>query len=379
MSNTKQRVLVIYGGRSGEHEVSLHSAASVVRNLDRDRFEIRAIGIDKEGLWHSIDPSLIEASLKNPELPLPVDSPQVVLPPGSDSHQVELVGVGNSARISNVDVVFPVMHGPLCEDGSIQGLFELAGVAYVGAGVLGSAVGMDKDVAKRLVLQAGLPTGPYLCYRQFEWARDREKILAEVTEKLPYPVFVKPANLGSSVGITKVANAAALAAAVDLAFRYDRKVLIEQGIDGREIEVSVLENIQADQGPLTSVAGEITPTHDFYSYEAKYLDEKGASLHIPAKISDEQMREVRRLAAEIFTVLECEGMARIDFFLERNTGRFYFNEINTLPGFTTISMYPKLWEASGISYSELLSRLIDLAIRRHRAKLALTRDYKQIS
>lgn len=374
MADKKIRVLVLYGGRSGEHEVSLRSGASVVKNLDKSKFEVIPVGIDKEGLWHLVNPKLLENKIMD-VLPLPSDSPRGILPPRSDSKQVEIINLESQAKISGVDVVFPVLHGPLCEDGSIQGLCETAGVAYVGSGVLGSAVGMDKDVAKRLVAHAGLPYVPYLCYREAEWLRDQEKIRELAIVKLGLPLFVKPANMGSSVGVTKVNRAEDLAAAMQEAFQYDRKVLIEKAVNAREIEVSVLESLERNQPPMASIAGEIVPTHDFYSYEAKYLDENGATLHIPAALAPEQMREIRELSSRIFEVLELEGMARVDYFLERNTGKFYFNEVNTIPGFTTISMYPKLWEASGIGYSELLTHLIQLALNRHKEKLSLSRSF----
>lgn len=374
MAGKKIRVLVLYGGRSSEHEVSLRSGASVVKNLDKTKFEVIPVGIDKEGLWHIVDPKLLAGKIPD-SLPMPTDSPQAALPPRADAKQVDLLNLETNSAIPGVDVVFPVVHGPLCEDGSIQGLCETAGVAYVGAGVLGSAIGMDKDVSKRLVQLAGLPYVPYFCYRQHEWERDKKKIAELARAKLGLPLFIKPANLGSSVGVSKVSAIEELDAAMELAFRYDRKVLIEKGVDGREIEVSVLESKETGKPPLTSVVGEIIPTHEFYSYEAKYLDDNGAALEIPAKITPEQARETRELAGRIFEVLELEGMARVDFFLDKKTGKIYFNEVNTIPGFTTISMYPKLWEESGISYSDLLTHLVEVALRRHRDKVALSRSF----
>lgn len=381
MANKKIRVAVLYGGRSGEHEVSLRSAASVIGNLDRSRFEVVPIAIDKSGRWLLNDVSLIEAAAK-PGAALPVfkDAPAVVLPPSSGSSETSLVHLGpGPASSRGVDVVFPVMHGTFSEDGTIQGLLELADVAYVGCGVLASAVGMDKDVAKRLAREAGVPIAPYLALKKEIWERDPkgsvEKLLAQVKKELGFPVFIKPSNAGSSVGVSKVKDEKTLEAALKTAFRYDRKALVEKGIDAREIEVSALENIEAGKPPLVSIAGEVVPSHEFYSYEAKYLDENGAKLLIPAKLDSEQMKSVQQIAQGAFTALECEGMARVDFFLERKTGKFWFNEINTIPGFTSISMYPKMWEASGLSYKDLLSKLIDLAIARQERKKALSREF----
>ncbi|MCC7441657.1 MAG: D-alanine--D-alanine ligase [Bdellovibrionales bacterium] len=372
------RVAVLYGGRSGEHEISLISAASVIRNLDPTRYEVIPVGIDKEGVWHLNDLKLIESHLQK-ALPVFMDTPRVMLPPTTDSGGagalVALGGVGSATPQRPIDVVFPVMHGPLCEDGTIQGLLELAGVPFVGAGVLGSAVGMDKGVSKRLVSAAGIDTAEFRTFRWDDWKHGRARVLDEIKRSLPYPMFVKPVNLGSSVGIHKVKSAGELEPALEDAFRYDSKVLVERGIAAREIELSALENVDGGE-PLISVAGEIIPTHEFYSYEAKYLDEGGAALEIPAKISEAQQKEARAIAAKVFRALELEGMARVDLFLDKNTGKFLFNEVNTIPGFTSISMYPKLWEASGIGSSDLLNRLIELAIARHGRSNALKRDWK---
>ena len=380
----KLRVAVLYGGRSGEHEVSLQSAASVLRNLDPDRFDAIPIAIDKAGRWHLNDLSLIEKGART--LPVFRDAPMVLLPPNppSDGGATALVPMGTTTGalamgpgLPSIDVVFPVMHGTLCEDGTIQGLLELADAAYVGCGVLASAVGMDKEVAKRLARDAGLPIVPYVTVHEGPWLRNPGPTAQAVAAELGYPCFVKPASSGSSVGVSKVKNATALDNAIREALRYDRKVLIEQAIDAREIEVAVLEHSDPAEPPLTSIAGEINPAdkHEFYSYTAKYLDESGATLRIPAAIDAAQTTEAQRLAAAAFQTLGCEGLARVDFFLDRRDGRFYFNEVNTLPGFTSVSMYPKLWEASGIPYRELLSRLIDLAIARAGRKRALIRDF----
>ncbi|MCM2277299.1 MAG: D-alanine--D-alanine ligase [Oligoflexia bacterium] len=373
-SGKKLKIAVLYGGRSGEHEVSLRSAASVIRNLDPSRFEVIPIGIDKDGRWLLNDVSLIEKGAQ--ALPIFKDHP-VVLPPNPvlDGTALIPLGAGANSAPRKVDVVFPVLHGPLCEDGTIQGLLELADVAYVGCGVLASAVGMDKEVTKRLVRDAGLPIVPYVSARSESWRRDRAAVRERVGRELGYPVFVKPANLGSSVGVHKVKEPAALDAALEDAFRYDTKVLIETSIDAREVELAVLENSEAGAAPLVSVPGEVVPTHEFYSYEAKYLDENGAALNIPARLTEAQTREAQRIAARAFESLECEGLARVDLFIDRGSGKFYFNEVNTIPGFTSISMYPKMWEASGIPYQELLSKLIDLAVARHARKQALVREF----
>lgn len=375
----KIRVAVLYGGRSGEHEVSLLSAASVLRYLDPSRYEAVPIGIGKDGRWHFNDLSLIEQGAKS--LPIFKDSPEVLLPPypAPASGENTLVPVGKSSSgllPSAIDVVFPAMHGPLCEDGSVQGLFELADVAYVGSGVLASAVGMDKDVAKRLVAGAGIAVTPYFSLSLGKFRADKTAAVKQVEKLGGYPVFVKPANQGSSVGIHKAKDPASLLSAIEDAFRYDVKILIEKGIDAREIELSVLENPAFGEPALVSEVGEITPTHEFYSYEAKYLDENGAALLIPAKLSATEKEEAKTLSRRIFEALECEGMARVDLFLDRKTGKFLFNEVNTLPGFTSISMYPKLWEASGVSYSDLLSKLIELAIARHGRRKSLLRERK---
>lgn len=376
------RVAVLYGGRSGEHEVSLQSAASVLRNLDPERFEPLPIAIDKTGRWHIGDVSLIERGART--LPVFHDAPTVLLPPNPPSAtdgESSLIPVSQASVASPlpaIDVVFPVMHGTLCEDGTIQGLFELADVAYVGCGVLASAVGMDKEFAKRLARDAGLPIVPYVSVLEGPFRKDPAATAAAVATSLGYPCFVKPASSGSSVGVSKVKSAAGLSAAIAEALRYDRKVLIEKAIDAREIEVAVLEHPDPAEGPLTSTVGEINPasTHEFYSYTAKYLDEAGAELCIPARLTAAQAQEAQRLAALAFTSLGCEGLARVDFFLDRGDGQLYFNEVNTLPGFTSVSMYPKLWEASGIPYRELLSRLIDLALARAERKRQLVRDFQ---
>ncbi|MBL7716777.1 MAG: D-alanine--D-alanine ligase [Bdellovibrionales bacterium] len=379
----KIRVAVIYGGKSGEHEVSQVSAASVIRHLDPKRFEPIPVSVDKEGKWNVGDTQLLEGAPRS--LPVFADRPEVFLPPYEVRRAEDAIGpgttlmtIGEGGGAYNIDVVFPVIHGTNGEDGTIQGLFELAGIPYVGCGVLSSAVGMDKDVAKRLARDAGIPVVPYICLKGGSYQGSEEKLRERVGRELGFPVFVKPSNAGSSVGVHKVTEASALKAAIDDSFRFDTKVLIEKAINAREIELSALESLDPKSPPRISIAGEITPTHEFYSYEAKYVDENGAKLKIPADLTDAQMKQAQDLARDVFVALECEGMARVDLFLDKKNGVFYLNEINTIPGFTHISMYPKLWEASGLSYRDLLTELIDLAIARFERKKGLVRDFSEI-
>ncbi len=373
--NPKIKVAVLYGGRSGEHEISLQSAASVVRHLDTQYFDIVPIGIDKQGHWHLNDMQQITCDDSLKTMPLTTRNAELLPSPACVAKR-ELVVRNTDATPEKIfDVVFPVMHGTLCEDGTLQGLLELADVPYVGAGVLASAVAMDKDVSKRLVAAAGIPVPPFAAIKKGAWDSNPDGYLQGISQALGYPVFVKPANTGSSVGIHKVKNADELLAAITDAFLYDTKVLVEKALNIREIELSVLENPEYGNPPLVSVAGEVVPTHEFYSYEAKYLDENGADLLIPAPLSAEKMQEAQTMAANIFELLECEGMARIDMFMDKETGALYFNEANTLPGFTSISMYPKLWEASGILYPQLLTHLVKLALARYERKQTLKRDW----
>jgi len=354
--NKRLRIGVIFGGRSGEHEVSLASAASVVRALDPEKYEAVPIGIGKDGRWFIGTPAqkmLPEVLRQGQRVMLSADPNVGALMP------LEPSGAGTQ----RVDVIFPVLHGTYGEDGTVQGLLDLAGLPYVGSGVIGSAVGMDKDMAKRLFLQAGLPVGEFLAILRSEWESSRERILRAVAKKFRFPLFVKPATLGSSVGMTKVHKREELPAALDLAAEFAQKIVVERNMRGREIEVSVLGNDE----PQASVPGEIIPHREFYDYTAKYLEE-GTRLEIPAKLTKAQVRRFREYAVRAFRCLECRGMARVDFFLEKPSGRIYLNEINTIPGFTSISMYPKLWEASGISYRELIDRLIQLALAEHREK-----------
>jgi len=350
----KIRVGVIFGGRSGEHEVSLRSAESILKAIDRDKYDVVPIGITHAGRWLASRGALAVLPAKDQIQKVLTSGEPITLP-------AEPAGQGI------VDVIFPILHGTYGEDGTIQGLLELANVPYVGAGVLGSAVGMDKDVMKRLLREAGLPIVDYWTVRN---RQELDSFLRAHISNLPYPVFVKPANLGSSVGISKVHAAEELPAALQAAAEYDRKIVVEKGVDAREIELSVLGN----DDPMASVPGEIVPSREFYDYEAKYINDDSRLL-IPAPLTESQVKEAQRLAIAAFRVLECSGMARVDLFLEKASGKFYVNEINTLPGFTSISMYPKMWEASGISYPQLIDRLITLALERHAEKNKLRTKY----
>lgn len=360
----KIRVGILFGGKSAEHEVSLQSAKNVIDAIDKEKYEVSLIGIDKSGKWllpnksefllNANDPKLIKLNKSNEE--------NVALVPQSGG---ELTNLSHQGPSSSVDVVFPILHGPFGEDGTVQGLLKLAGVPFVGAGVLGSAVGMDKDIMKRLLRDAGVPTAKFLVFTP-------EKAISfeEVKGQLGLPLFVKPANLGSSVGVSKVKNESDFQEALDKAFEYDNKVLVEEFIDARELECAVLGN----QNPIASGVGEIIPQHEFYSYEAKYIDEKGALLEVPAQIDSEVVKRIQALAIQTFKTLSCEGLARVDCFLTKD-GKLLVNEINTIPGFTKISMYPRLWEASGISYQELISRLIELALERFEREKNLKNSY----
>lgn len=363
----KIRIALLFGGRSAEHEVSLQSAASVMQNLDPERYEPVLIGIDKQGRWWVDGKKQIAAE---GSLSLP-DGTQVILNSQTDTQESfgELIPLFekhlSDLSSPTIDVAFPVLHGPMGEDGTVQGLLELAGLPYVSCGVMSSAIAMDKDIAKRIAMQDNISVAPYLVLKQGQWHKQKQLWLDKIFQTLSLPVFVKPANLGSSVGIQKAKTLDQLSEAIETAFKYDTKILIEKAVNAREIEIAVLENADYGEKPLASIPGEIISQHEFYSYEAKYLDEHGALLEIPAKLTEQQIQEAQSMAIAIFEALECEGMARIDLFLDKDSGKFYFNEANTIPGFTKISMYPKLWEASGIPYTDLLSHLIDLAIARH--------------
>lgn len=355
------RVGVLFGGRSAEHEVSLRSALSVMEAMDRDKYELVPIGVSKTGEWLRMDADFLEGPSRALTLEGPTKGDRVALLPHPENQS--LVSLDNGARGPQrpLDVVFPVLHGPLGEDGTVQGLMELADIPYVGSGVLGSAVGMDKAVMKALFLQRGLNITPYRVFLRKQWQDDPGSVLAECESAFPYPWFVKPANLGSSVGISKVPAAGEFAAAMDDAAQYDRKLIVEAGVHHvREVEVSVMGNDE----PRASVAGEILPSHEFYDYESKYLDD-ATRLIIPAELPDAVSDEARNVAVEAFLALDLAGLARVDFLLDANTLEVYLSEVNTMPGFTSVSMYPKLWEASGIPYAELIDRLIQLAIERH--------------
>jgi D-alanine-D-alanine ligase len=354
----KLRVGLLFGGRSVEHEVSIASASSIFQALDPSRYEVLPICVGHDGAWRIGSVGMLPEEAAQTDHPLP------------GPRAIERVG-GDDAEGRPVDVIFPIIHGTGGEDGSLQGFLELAGVPYVGAGVLGSAVCMDKDVAKRLLVEAGIPVVPWVLVRAHELADDAA-VLDRVFAELAPPVFVKPANLGSSVGTHKVNSREDLLPALRDAARYDEKILVERAIDGREIEVAVL----GDAHPEASLPGEICPRAEFYDYESKYVDED-TELLVPAPLEPAQVEQVQRLALEAYGVLEAGGMARVDFFLERGTDRLYVNELNSLPGFTDVSMYPRLWDASGLPYPALVDRLIELALERHRRREALETTYRR--
>jgi len=391
----KLRVGVVFGGRSGEHEVSLLSAASILKAIDREKFDVVPIGINKSGHWLTAGAAkgLLEGSQPQAEPKklragdpaatpgarvLAEGEPTLLAPEPEAAPSLarnEAAALDSHAALGgqSLDVVFPVLHGTFGEDGTIQGLFELAGIAYVGSGVLGSSAGMDKDVMKRLFAQAGLPMVKHVTLLRAEWEKSPRKSIAKIEAALKYPVFVKPANLGSSVGISKAHDRKELGPALDMAAKYDRKLVVEQGVGGkrskaRELEVAVLGN----DDPKASVVGEIIPGKEFYDYEAKYLSEGSAAV-IPARLTKAQTKQVREMAVAAFRACDLSGLARVDFLMEPNgKRRVYLNEVNTLPGFTSISMYPKLWEATGIGYTELITRLIELAQERQAEKSRTT-------
>jgi D-alanine-D-alanine ligase len=360
----KLRVGVIFGGRSGEHEVSLRSARSVMAAMDKDRYEIIPIGITKEGQWMIGEEAvglLTEGKGEaRPALVIPEPGQRAVksLEPLADEP-----GAQRLRDQALIDVIFPVLHGPYGEDGTVQGLLELAGIPYVGAGVVGSAAGMDKAIFKSIMTAHHLPVLPYRLVLRSEWENDQESILDRLEVKLAYPMFVKPVNLGSSVGVNKARDRAGLIAGLNDAARYDRRLLVEQGISAREIEVSVLGNDE----PETSIPGEIVPGDEFYSYADKYLRDE-AKLLIPAPLTEAQAKQVREMAIAAYKAIDCAGLARADFLMDKDTGDIWVSELNTIPGFTSISMYPKLWEATGLPYPALIDRLIELALARFEQK-----------
>jgi|SRR3989338_274463 len=359
----KIKVAVLFGGKSAEHEVSIWSAKNVLAALDPKKYEAVPIGIDKKGVWYLSSAKFLLGS-QNPRL-LKLNKQEKSVMMVVKKETGELVRADTKETVGHIDVVFPVLHGPMGEDGTIQGMLKLMDVPFVGAGVLGSAVGMDKDVMKRLLCAEGIPVTDFIVFRQGEKINFRE-----IKKKLGFPFFVKPANLGSSVGINKVKNKNGFKDAIRIAFKFDNKILVEKYVKGREIECSVLGN----ELPIASLPGEVIPTHEFYTYENKYIDENGARLEVPARLPKKIIAEVRALAIKTFKVLCLEGMARVDFFLTPQN-KVIINEVNTIPGFTNISMYPKLWEASGISQPELVDRLIMLAIERHKKEKLLKTSY----
>ncbi len=360
----KLRVGLLFGGRSVEHEVSITSATSILKALDPTRYEIALVAIGPDGRWH------LGAPLLPPEES--VEGEEVNLLPVPGEHTLVSASQRDLGENAVLDVVFPIVHGRGGEDGCLQGLLELAGVPYVGAGVLGSAVQMDKEVAKRLLRAGGLPVVPWVLVRGEELARNARAAVERVVDELGLPAFVKPSNLGSSVGISRVAKRRDLLPALREAARYDSKILVERAVDAREVEVALLGN-----GPIeASVPGEIRTRREFYDYEAKYVDED-TELLVPAPLSDEQTGAVRQLAIEAVEILEGSGLARVDFLLDRSSEQFFVNEVNSLPGFTENSMFPRLWEASGLPYPALLDRLVELALERHRARSALETQYRR--
>jgi len=363
----KLRVAVIFGGKSGEHEVSLMSASSVIEAIPKDKYEVIPVGIAKNGRWLLGDEAV---DLLNGVAPRD-DGEKLVVPADSGHGLVEVNLALGQARTEPVDVVVPILHGTFGEDGTVQGLLELADLPYVGAGVAASAVGMDKVLMKAIFRDAGLPVVEAAFYLRGEWRREPERVLHEIESRFGYPCFVKPANLGSSVGVSKAHDRAELAAALALAARYDRKIVVEMAVNAREVECSVLGNDQ----PIASVPGEILPSREFYDYDAKYVDE-GSRLIIPADLPEWTSKRVQELAVRAFKAVDCAGMARVDFFVARDGGDIWVNELNTIPGFTSISMYPKLFAASGIAYPDLLDRLIQLAIERHQDKHESATTYK---
>lgn len=367
MTDKKLRIGLVFGGRSGEHEVSLASARSVMANLDREKYDVVPIGITKEGSWLlGTKPARLIAAEQSVGEEADDSTETTAVTLTGDPRLRRLIPVQGGEKLRDngaLDVIFPVLHGTYGEDGTLQGLLEMANVPYVGCGVLGAALGMDKEKMKIVFQAIGLPNVDYLVYRRNEWERSPESIMDAIEQRLDYPCFVKPVNLGSSVGINKAHDRVELAHAMLVAAEYDRKIIIEHGINCREFECAVLGNDE----PIVSVVGEVVASNEFYDYNAKYLDNQSQVI-IPANIPQATAEEIRRQAIKAFLALDLSGLARVDFFLEKETGQVYINEVNTLPGFTEISMYPKLWEASGLPYPQLLDRLIELAIERHEDK-----------
>lgn len=363
MPQKKLRIGLVFGGRSGEHEVSLASATSVIANLDREKYDVVPIGITREGSWLlGVEPQTLQAA-QQPANQQGDSKRATAVTLTGDPRLRRLIPIEHDEQLhsnGSLDVIFPVLHGTYGEDGALQGLLDMANLPYVGCGVLGAALGMDKEKMKLIFHEVGLPIVDYLVFRRSSWEREPEPIIHTVEERLGYPCFVKPVNLGSSVGINKARSRESLLPAVQVAAQYDRKIIIERGINCRELECAVLGNDEA----LASVVGEIIASNEFYDYNAKYLDNKSQVI-IPASIPQQTAEAVRRMAIQAFAALDLNGLARVDFFLEQVSGQLYINEVNTMPGFTQISMYPKLWEASALPFPQLLDRLIELAIERH--------------
>ncbi len=377
-STQKLKVAILFGGKSGEHEVSITSAVSVASALDKNKYEVTMIGIDKAGRWVLLEINKLLNNKNNLRqlnlcketttlgfLPFKSNPSCFLLSQTVDGQLSSPLPIDRSSETMSFDVVIPVLHGTYGEDGTIQGLLELAEIPYVGCGVLGSALGMDKDMSRKLFQLANIPVVPWKCLRRYEFQKSPTEAILQLEKDFEYPYFVKPANMGSSVGVGKVKSREEAKEKINHAFNYDLKILIEKAIIARELEISILGLHE----PRSSVIGEIIPTHEFYSYEAKYLDENGAHLKIPAEnLSPSAVERIKSYATQAFQILEGRGLARVDFFLDKQSGEIYLNEVNTIPGFTSISMYPKLWEASGISYSQMLDELIGLAIESFREK-----------
>jgi len=363
---------VIFGGRSGEHEVSIASATSVIAALDKEKYEIVPIGITREGRWLAgVEPRQLAGGTAMEDAAREANAMPVAITGDPTRHGLIAMSETPSAgAIPPLDIVLPVLHGTYGEDGALQGLLEMAGVAYAGCGVLGAALGMDKEKAKLIFRAVGLPVVEWLTARRYEVDRDLAATLDRIEARFPYPVFVKPANTGSSVGVGKAKTRDELERALLTALEYDTKAIVEPGVNCRELECAVLGAAE----PIASVVGEVVPSREFYDYRAKYLD-NASRLYIPAEIPQETAAAIRRMAMEAFVALDLSGLARVDFFLDKDSGAIYLNEVNTMPGFTQISMYPKLWEASGIPYPELLDRLIQLGLERHAEKQGIRTSY----
>jgi|TARA_B100001964_G_scaffold186217_1_gene206775 D-alanine-D-alanine ligase len=374
MSITKMRIGILFGGRSGEHEVSLRSARSVLQAIDREKYSVSLIGITKNGRWIGGENPLAaledgdEAIERCPDTILlidPVDNSLIQISRNSNDETIYI------NKTEDLDVIFPVLHGSFGEDGAVQGLFELADIPYVGSGLVGSSVGMDKGVFKSVMCSAGLPVLPSMTVNRSEYRSNTAIMVDRIIRKLTLPVFIKPANLGSSVGITKANNIGELKSGLDEASKWDRRIVIEEGVNAREIEVSVLGN----DDPQVSIAGEVVPQRDFYDYDAKYVSDD-SELLIPAPISPDQLVRIQEMAIAAYKAVDCSGMARVDFLLDKSSGKVWINELNTIPGFTKISMYPKLWQASGIEYPELIDKLIELALERKEQRDATERSFE---